>query len=254
MLLRTTNDQTMIVKLLKITASKLKSAFFDLVPIVLVVSFFQIAVLKQPFPNLPEVLMGLLFVVVGLMLFIEGLEIGLFPIGENLSYALSKKGSLGWLLSFSFFLGFSTTIAEPALIAVAKEAANIAVESNLLDMENEAGYALGLRLSVAVSVGLAIVIGVLRIIKGWPIYYLIIGGYILVMVMTLFAPSAILGIAYDAGGVTTSTITVPLVTALGVGLATVIQGRSPLTDGFGLIAFASLLPMIFVMGYGILIF
>ncbi|WP_154852763.1 DUF1538 domain-containing protein [Cyclobacterium xiamenense] len=244
----------MIVKLLKITGGKLKSAFFDLVPIVLVVSFFQIAVLKQPFPNLPEVLMGLLFVVFGLMLFIEGLEIGLFPIGENLSYALSKKGSLGWLLSFSFLLGFSTTIAEPALIAVAKEAAYIAVESNLLELKNEAGYALGLRLSVALSVGLAIVLGVLRIIKGWPIYYLIIGGYILVMTMTFFAPDAIIGIAYDAGGVTTSTITVPLVTALGVGLATVIQGRSPLTDGFGLIAFASLLPMIFVMGYGILIF
>ena len=233
---------------------KLKASFLDLLPIIIVVSFFQIVVLQQPFPNLEKILLGLVFVVVGLMLFIEGLEIGLFPIGENLSYALAKKGSVFWLLSFSFLLGFSTTIAEPALIAVAKEAAEIAVESNLIKAEIETKYALGLRLSVAISVGLAILIGIWRIIKGWPVYYLIIGGYVIVILMTLFAPEEIIGIAYDAGGVTTSTITVPLVTALGVGLATVIEGRSPLTDGFGLIAFASLLPMIFVMGYGMLIF
>ena len=244
----------MVIRLIKIVAGKLRKAFLDLLPIVVVVSFFQIVVLRQPFPNLFEIIVGLLFVVIGLMLFIEGLEVGLFPIGENLSYALTQKGSLFWLLSFSFLLGFSTTIAEPALIAVAQEAARIAVDGNLLEQANEASYALGLRLSVAFSVGLAILLGVWRIIKGWPIYYLIIGGYILVMLMTLFAPAEIIGIAYDAGGVTTSTITVPLVTALGVGLASVIRGRSPLTDGFGLIAFASLLPMIFVMGYGILIF
>ncbi|MCB1593662.1 MAG: DUF1538 domain-containing protein [Xanthomonadales bacterium] len=151
-------------------------------------------------------------------------------------------------------MGFSTTIAEPALIAVSKEAAEIAVEANLINSENESSYAMGLRLSVAVSVGLAILIGIWRIIKGWKIYYLIIGGYVLVILMTVFAPDEIIGIAYDAGGVTTSTITVPLVTALGVGLASIIEGRSPLTDGFGLIAFASLLPMIFVMGYGMVIF
>jgi hypothetical protein len=229
-------------------------AFLDLLPIVLVVSFFQIVVLQQPFPNLKDILVGFLFVVVGLMLFIEGLEIGLFPIGENLSYTLAKKGSLFWLLSFAFLLGFSTTIAEPALIAIAKEAAEIAVQSDLIKPEIETSYALGLRLSVAVSVGLAILIGIWRILKGWPVFYLIIGGYIIVIVMTLFAPEEIIGIAYDAGGVTTSTITVPLVTALGVGLATIIEGRSPLTDGFGLIAFASLLPMMFVMGYGMFIF
>ena len=244
----------MILKLLGNIAGKLKTSFFDLLPIILVVSFFQIVVLKQPFPNLTEILIGLVFVVLGLMLFVEGLEIGLFPIGENLSYALAKKGSLFWLLTFSFLLGFSTTIAEPALIAVAKEAAEIAVKSELIASEIESSYAFGLRLTVALSVGLAIFIGVWRIIKGWPVYYLIIGGYIIVIVMTLFAPEEIIGIAYDAGGVTTSTITVPLVTALGVGLATVIEGRSPLTDGFGLIAFASLLPMIFVMGYGMFIF
>jgi hypothetical protein len=244
----------MVLKLLGNITRKLKSSFFDLLPIILVVSFFQIVVLQQPFPNLSEVLIGLVFVVLGLMLFVEGLEIGLFPIGENLSYALVKRGSVFWLLLFSFLLGFSTTIAEPALIAVAKEAAEIALESDLIKPEAELEYAFGLRLSVAISVGLAILIGIWRIIKGWPIYFLIIGGYVMVIVMTLFAPEEIIGIAYDAGGVTTSTITVPLVTALGVGLATVIRGRSPLTDGFGLIAFASLLPMIFVMGYGMLIF
>ena len=244
----------MILKLVLNIANKLKISFLDLLPIILVVSFFQIVVLQQPFPNLSEILVGLVFVVIGLMLFVEGLEIGLFPIGENLSYALVKKGSLFWLLLFSFLLGFSTTVAEPALIAVANEAGEIAVEANLIKPEIADSYSFGLRLSVAISVGLAILIGIWRIIKGWPIYYLIIGGYVLVIVMTLFAPEEIIGIAYDAGGVTTSTITVPLVTALGVGLATVIEGRSPLTDGFGLIAFASLLPMIFVMGYGMLIF
>lgn len=233
---------------------KLKSAFFDLVPIIVVVSFFQIVVLQQPFPNLGEILLGLVFVVLGLMFFIEGLEIGLFPIGENLSHALAKKGSAFWLLLFAFLLGFATTVAEPALIAIADKAASIAVAGNLIPTSNEISYAFGLRMSVAFSVGLSIMIGVIRIIKGWPIYYLIIGGYIVVMIMTLFAPTEIIGIAYDAGGVTTSTITVPLVTALGVGLATVIKGRSPLTDGFGLIAFASLLPMIFVMAYGMFIF
>ncbi len=244
----------MILKLVGNVVDKLRVSFLDLLPIIVVVSFFQVVVIQQPFPNLFETLVGLVFVTIGLMLFIEGLEIGLFPIGENLSYALVKKGSLFWLLLFSFLLGFSTTIAEPALIAVSKEAAKIALMSDLIKPEFESNYAFGLRLSVAFSVGLAILIGMLRIIKGWPIYYLIIGGYIIVIIMTYFAPEEIIGIAYDSGGVTTSTITVPLVTAIGVGLATVIEGRSPLTDGFGLIAFASLLPMIFVMGYGMLIF
>jgi hypothetical protein len=244
----------MTKKLIKNIAIKLKTSLFDLLPILVVISFFQIVVFQQSFPNLMEVLVGLGFVVLGLMLFVEGLEIGLFPIGENLSFALAKKGSLFWLLFFSFLLGFSTTVAEPALIAVAKEAAKIAVESDLIKPETASSYALGLRLSVAFSVGLAILIGILRILKGWPIYYLIIGGYIIVIVMTLFAPKEIIGIAYDSGGVTTSTITVPLVTALGVGLASVIEGRSPLRDGFGLIAFASLLPMIFVMAYGMIVF
>lgn len=225
----------------------------DLIPIIVVVVFFQSVVIRQPFPQIGEIIFGFLFVIFGLMLFVEGLKIGLFPIGEAMAYALAKKGSLIWLLIFSFVLGFSTTIAEPALIAVAKEAAIISSGAGLIENTQKQMdfYAMGLRLTVAFSVGLAIVIGVLRILKGWPLYYLIIGGYILVMLMTIIAPEEIIGLAYDAGGVTTSTITVPLITALGVGLASVIKGRSPLTDGFGLIAFASLLPMIFVMAYGI---
>ncbi len=236
--------------------TKLLEACRDLLPIVVVIGFFQLLVIRQPLPDFLEVLVGLLFVVSGLTLFVQGLEMALFPIGEALAGALARKGSLFWLLLFAFLLGFATTIAEPALIAVAKESAEIAAKSNLIAASEASlnSYALGLRMSVALSVGLAILIGTIRIIKGWPIHYLIIGGYVLVMVVTFFAPSEIIGIAYDAGGVTTSTVTVPLVAALGVGLASIIRGRNPLVDGFGLIAFASLLPMVFVMGYGIIIF
>ncbi len=242
--------------IVSIILKKLKTAFTDLLPIILVIAFFQIFVLKQPLPQMAEVLSGTLLVVIGLTLFVEGLEMGLFPIGETMAHALARKGSIFWLLFFAFALGFSTTVAEPALIAVAWEAAEIAGQGGLIEQSQKSleKYAFGLRMSVAFSVGLAILIGVMRIIRGWPIHYLIIGGYVVVMLMTIVAPKEIIGIAYDAGGVTTSTITVPLVTALGVGLATTIRGRSPLLDGFGLIAFASLLPMIFVMGYGLLIF
>jgi hypothetical protein len=242
--------------IISIILQKLRNAFKDLLPIVVVIAFFQIVVLKQPLPQMGEVLFGALLVVVGLSLFVQGLEMGLFPIGETMAHALARKGSLFWLLSFSFALGFSTTVAEPALIAVAAEAAEIASLGGLIEPGEESlkQYAFGLRMTVAFSVGLAILIGVMRIIRGWPIHYLIIGGYAIIMLMTIVAPKEIVGIAYDAGGVTTSTITVPLVTALGVGLASIIRGRSPLLDGFGLIAFASLLPMIFVMGYGLIIF
>ena len=224
----------------------------DLLPLAIVVLFFQAVVLRQPIPNFGDILIGTLLVLVGLTLFVRGLEMGLFPIGETLAYAFARKGSVPWMLAFAFALGFSTTVAEPALIAVAREAARVAAEVGLIgDGEAEkASYAFGLRMTVALSVGFAIVVGVLRIIKGWPIQYLIIAGYIGVVIMTAFAPQEIIGIAYDAGGVTTSTITVPLVTALGVGLASSIRGRSALIDGFGLIAFASLTPMIFVMAYG----
>lgn len=194
-------------------------------------------------------------VVMGLTLFVQGLNKGLFPLGESLADSFAVRGSVGWLLAFAFALGFGATVAEPALIAVAAEAANVAADAGFIVNNKKAvdNYALGLRLTVALSVGFATVIGVLRILRGWPIQYLIIGGYIVVVAMTTIAPREIVGIAYDSGGVTTSTITVPLITALGVGLASSIRGRSPMIDGFGLIAFASLTPMIFVMAYGMLI-
>ena len=237
---------------LRALARALVGSMRDLLPVVVVVVFFQLAVLQQPLPNVVQLLTGLLMVVLGLTFFINGLEIGLFPIGESLAHALARKGSLFWLIAFAFALGFGTTVAEPALIAVADEAAAVAAEAGVIGAseKEQTGYARGLRLTVALSVGCAIVLGVLRILKGWPIHWMIIGGYVLVVVMTSFAPREIIGIAYDSGGVTTSTITVPLVTALGVGLASSIRGRNPLTDGFGLIAFASLTPMIFVMVYG----
>lgn len=242
--------------ILKAIVNKLWTSFKDLLPIILVIAFFQIIVLRQPLPNMGDVIFGGVLVVLGLTLFIQGLEMGLFPIGENMAHALARKGSAFWLLTFAFALGFSTTVAEPALIAVSAEAASIASQGGLIapGADSLSSYALGLRLSVAFSVGIAILIGVLRILKGWPVHFLIIGGYVIVMLMTLVAPKEIVGIAYDAGGVTTSTVTVPLVAALGVGLASIIKGRSPLLDGFGLIAFASLLPMIFVMGYGLIVF
>lgn len=233
----------------------LASSIRDLLPIVLVVAFFQLVVLQQPLPAFGNLLIGFLLVWLGLAFFIRGLEQGLFPVGESIAFAFARKANVSWLLFFAFALGFGTTIAEPALIAIADVAAEVAADGGIIEKHEEAleSYALGLRLTVAFSVGLAIVIGVLRIIKGWPIQYLIIGGYICVVIMTLFAPPEIIGIAYDSGGVTTSTVTVPLVTALGIGLAESIKGRNSMIDGFGLIAFASLTPMIFVMAYGLVI-
>jgi len=225
----------------------------DLLPIILVIAFFQFAVLQQPMPNIGDIILGLVLVVLGLTFFIYGLEMGLFPIGESMAQAFARKGSVFWLLAFAFCLGFGTTVAEPALIAVAKEAATVAATGGMIniDQASQMSYANGLRYTVAFAVGIAILVGVLRILRGWPIHYLILGGYILVVLMTMIAPTWIIGIAYDSGGVTTSTITVPLVTALGVGLASAIKGRNPMIDGFGLIAFASLTPIIFVMIYGL---
>lgn len=220
-----------------------------------VIAFFELAVLRQPIPNLFQLLIGFLMVLAGLTLFIQGLELGLFPLGESMAHAFARKGSVFWLIAFAFALGFGTTVAEPALIAIAEEASEIAAEANVVE-KNEAAmesYALGLRFTVALSVGFAIVLGVIRILKGWPIHIMIACGYVLVVIMTAVAPREIIGLAYDSGGVTTSTITVPLVTALGVGLASSIRGRNPMLDGFGLIAFASLTPMIFVMAYGMVV-
>jgi len=214
----------------------------DLLPIVVVIAAFQLVVFRQPLDNLLQVAGGLVLVVLGLTLFVFGLEIGLFPVGEQLAHAFARKGSLPWLVAFAFALGFGTTVAEPALIAVTAEAGRLA--------GGGAAWQTALRLTVATAVGVALVIGVLRILLGWPIHWLIIGGYLAVMACTPLAPETIVGVAYDAGGVTTSTITVPLTAALGVGLAGSIRGRSPLVDGFGLIALASLTPIIFVLVFG----
>ena len=227
----------------------------DLAPIILVICFFQIFVLQQTFPNLDKVLGGLVLVMLGLALFMQGLQMGLFPLGEAMAESFARKGSLAWLLAFAFALGFGTTIAEPALIAVTVEAAAAAAEAGAIAPEEaaRATYALGLRYTVAVSVGVALVLGVFRIVKGWPIHYFIITGYLIVLGLTGLAPAEIVGVAYDSGGVTTSTVTVPLVAALGIGLASTIRGRNPLVDGFGLIAFASLMPMIFVLVFGMVV-
>ena len=217
----------------------------DLLPIIVVIGFFQIFIIQSVPENLGSIALGFLIVAVGLAVFIQGLEIGIFPVGENLAHEFAKKGSVFWLLSFAFLIGFSTTIAEPALIAIANKAAFIS--EGKID-------AFFLRITVAFSVGFAIALGTFRILTGHPIHYYIITGYVLVVSLTFFVPVEIVGLAYDSGGVTTSTVTVPLVAALGVGLASAIRGRNPVIDGFGLIAFASLTPMIFVQAYGLFVY
>ena len=224
---------------------QLKSAFKDLLPIIVVIAFFQVAILQRVPEDLLEIVVGMVIVAFGLAIFMEGLEIGIFPIGESLARDFAKKGSFFWLMLFAFLIGFSTTIAEPALIAIANKAAIIS--QGRID-------AFMLRLSVALSVGFAIALGSYRIIVGHNIAFYIVSGYIVVVLLTFFVPPEIVGLAYDSGGVTTSTVTVPLVAALGVGLASSIRGRNPVIDGFGLIAFASLTPMIFVQLYGLSVY
>lgn len=227
----------------------------DLLPIVLVILFFQLFVLDQPIGELASLIDGVVAVVLGLTLFTYGLELALFPIGETLAHGLARRGSVMWLVVFAFLLGFGSTIAEPAVTAVAGEAAATSAAAGFIagDEDVQALFALGLRISIALAVGCALILGVVRIIAGWSLVKLIIGGYAIIVVITFFAPPEIVGIAYDSGGVTTSTVTVPLVAALGVGLASSIGGRNPMTDGFGLIAFASLTPMVFVMAYGMVV-
>lgn len=227
----------------------------DLLPIIVVISVFQIFVIQQPAADLLPLAYGALLVIIGLTLFIYGLKMALYPVGENLAHSLAEKGSVSWLLVFAFLLGFGTTIMEPALIAVAAEAADVAAQADAIESTDiaKADYALGLRLTVGIAVGVALILGVTRILLRWPLPRMIIGGYIAVVVITTIAPKEIIGIAYDSGGVTTSTVTVPLVTALGVGLASSIRDRNPLLDGFGLIAFASLMPILFVLIFGMLV-
>ena len=221
----------------------LKGSLVDLSIIIGIIAIYQFAILQTVPDNLPSMVVGLLFVVVGLALFLRGLELGIFPLGEDLSQQLARMDTRVWIVVFAFVIGFATTIAEPALIAIAHKAAVIS-DGQI--------HALTLRLVVALSVGFAIVIGVIRIMTNHPIHWYIIGGYVLVIGMTAFSPEEIVGLAYDSGGITTSTVTVPLIAALGIGLTNSLKNRNPLLDGFGLIAFASVMPMIFVQGYGIL--
>ena len=239
---------------LKALGRPLGDSVRDLLPLLLTIGVFQGLVFRQPLENAGQLLIGLGLVILGLSLFVVGLQMGLFPLGEQMAHDFARKGSLPWLIAFAFALGFGTTFAEPALIAIAGEGAAVMVVEVAVDQQDafRESYALGLRLTVAVAVGIALVTGVLRIILGWPIHYWIMGGYAFVFLLTGFAPREIVSVAYDSGGVTTSTITVPLTTALGVGLASSIKGRSPLSDGFGLIAFASLTPILFVLLWGML--
>ncbi len=236
-------------------ASNLLESCKDLLPIVLVITFFQIFVLDQTIPDLGVILLGTLSILIGLTFFISGLRLGLFPIGENLAHSFVNKGSLFWLLLFSFALGFGSAIAEPALLAVSQEAAIVASNGGIIETTESAinKYVVEIRVTVALAVGFSVMLGVLRILKGWPIHWLIIPGYFLVIIITFVSPDWIVGVAYDSGGVTTSTVTVPLVTAVGVGLASSIRGRNPLTDGFGMIAICSLSPIIAVLIFGIVL-
>ncbi len=232
------------------------STLRDVLPIVVIIFGFQFLVIRRPIPNLKRVVVGFLYVLLGLTLFLEGLEQALFPLGRLMAAQLTDPefifGSLEnvamsihwmdyyWVYLFAFAIGFSTTIAEPSLMAVAIKANQVS------------GGAIGvwgLRIAVAIGVAVGIALGTYRIVTGYPLHYFIIVGYIIVVVQTYFAPRLIIPLAYDSGGVTTSTVTVPLVAALGLGLAETVPGRSALMDGFGLIAFASLFPIMSVMAY-----
>ncbi len=228
----------------------------DVIPIILIIFGFQFLVIRRPVPNLKKVLLGLFYVILGLALFLQGLKQALFPLGELMAQQLTDPAFIykgieqashtlhwtdyKWVYLFAAAIGFATTIAEPALLAVA-------IKAN--EVSGGAITIWGLRISVAIGVAIGIALGTFRIVTGTPLEYYIITGYIFVIIQTFFAPRMIIPLAFDSGGVTTSTVTVPLVAALGLGLAGTIEGRSPLMDGFGLIAFASLFPMITVMGY-----
>ena len=229
---------------------------FDVLPILVIIVGFQLVIIRRPIPNLRKVLFGFIYVLLGLAFFLEGLEIALFPIGKLMAQQLTDPAFVygrvddvvqamqwrdyGYVYLFAATIGFSTTIAEPALLAVAIKAKEVSAGAISI---------WGLRIAVAIGAGLGIALGTFRIVTGAPLHYFIIAGYIIVIIQTAFAPKTIIALAYDSGGVTTSTVTVPLVAALGLGLAATVPGRSALLDGFGLIAFTCLFPIITVMGY-----
>jgi hypothetical protein len=234
----------------------LYDTIFDVLPILVIIFGFQLLVIRRPIPNLRKVLIGFVYVLLGLAFFLDGLEIALFPIGKLMAQQLTDPAflygkvddvvqAMQWhdyvyVYLFAATIGFSTTIAEPALLAVAIKAKEVSAGAISI---------WGLRIAVAIGAGLGIALGTFRIVTGAPLHYFIISGYVIVIIQTAFAPKSIIALAYDSGGVTTSTVTVPLVAALGLGLASTVPGRSALLDGFGLIAFTCLFPIITVMGY-----
>ncbi|MCP4392102.1 MAG: DUF1538 domain-containing protein [Gammaproteobacteria bacterium] len=227
---------------------------WDVLPIAVIIFGFQLFILRKPIPNLKRILTGFLLVLLGLGFFLEGLEAALFPLGRLMAQQLTDPAFIAgdniggqllwsdyyWVYLFAFAIGFSTTIAEPSLLAVAIKANQVSAGSIGI---------WGLRIAVAIGVAIGIALGVYRIVTGTPLYWYIISGYVFVLIQTMFAPRMIIALAYDSGGVTTSTVTVPLVAALGLGLASTVPGRNPLLDGFGLIAFASLFPIMSVLAY-----
>jgi hypothetical protein len=227
----------------------------NVLPVIVLIMFFQLIVLRRPIPHLRSLIVGGVFVVIGLALFLAGLGKALFPLGKMMAAQLSDPAFIygsedavlrsdwkayGWIYLFGAMIGFATTIAEPALIAVAFKASEVSAGTI---------SQWGLRITVAIGVAVGISLGTFRIVSGTPLFIYILAGYIIVIVQTIFAPKKIIALAYDSGGVTTSTVTVPLVAALGLGLSATVPGRNPALDGFGLIAFASLFPIISVMGY-----
>jgi hypothetical protein len=226
----------------------------DILPIAAIIIGFQLLVIRKPLAHPKKLLRGFVYVLLGIAFFLEGLEMALFPLGKLMAAQLTTPEFLGinpaeqgvrwqayfWVYVFAASIGFATTLAEPSLLAVAWKAEQIS---------GGAIRAWGLRIAVSIGVAFGIALGAYRIVTGTELYYYIVVGYVIVLIQTLFAPKVIIGLAYDSGGVTTSTVTVPLVTALGLGLASTIPGRNPLLDGFGLIAFASLFPIIAVLGY-----
>lgn len=231
----------------------LLATMLDVAPILILILFFQFVVLRKPIPQWRRVILGGVYVVIGLALFLMGLEKALFPLGNLMAEQLADPEFIGllpgsaldwtdyyWIYLFAAMIGFATAIAEPSLIAVAFKAS-----------EASAGTISqwGLRITVAIGVGIALTIGSFRIVSGIPLYYFIIGGYVIVIIQTIFAPRELIALAYDSGGVATSTVTVPIVVALGLGLSNAVPGRNPMVDGFGMIAIACMFPIISVLGY-----
>lgn len=226
-------------------ALEFRKALRNLLPIVAVVVAFQLLVFRRMPEDPLQLVAGLLIVGVGIALFLQGLDLSVFPVGKNLANQFTRRGALGLLLAFGFFIGFAAVVAEPALIAVAEQAELIS-EGRI--------NGIVLRVVIAVSVGLVLVLGILRVLRGWGVHRILIGGYVVVLAATFVAPPEIVGLAYDSGGVTTNVVTVPLIAAIGIGLANSIRGRSALTDGFGLVALCVMVPMIGVQLYGIWVY